>query len=76
MKIIKKIADAAGLQSNTIEELIDWVEELWRIQAIGRSLIGLSIPGDEKLLESSRGGIRARMRSIQTGISPRCGRVG
>ncbi|MDP6010260.1 MAG: TerB family tellurite resistance protein [Candidatus Poseidoniaceae archaeon] len=53
MKIIKKIADAAGLQSNTIEELINWVEELWMIQAKGRSLIGLSIPGDEKLLESS-----------------------
>ena len=53
MKMIKKIANAAGLQSNAIKELLDWVEELWAIQAKGRSLVGLSIPGDEKLLESS-----------------------
>ena len=52
MKMIKKIANAAGLQSDAIEELLSWVEELWTIQAKGRSLVGLSIPGDEKLLES------------------------
>lgn len=50
--LIKKIISAAGLENHVIDELTSWVNEFWKIQAKGRAIVGVSLPGDEMVLGS------------------------
>ncbi len=47
LALIKKIVSAAGLENHVIDELTSWVDDLWKIQAKGRAIVGVSLPGDD-----------------------------
>ena len=44
------LAEAAGVDEETVHALYGWVTEGWRWMAESRRLLGLLIPGDEELL--------------------------
>jgi uncharacterized membrane protein YebE (DUF533 family) len=48
--IIKKISNASGITSNELESLTAWVEDGWRLMAKGRGILGVTLPGDDKLI--------------------------
>tara|TARA_B100000945_G_scaffold320670_1_gene331517 strand:+ start:1962 stop:2438 length:477 start_codon:yes stop_codon:yes gene_type:complete len=52
LTLIKKIISAAGLENHIIDELTSWVDEFWKIQAKGRAIVGVSLPGDDSVLRS------------------------
>ncbi len=47
---LQKISDAAGLKKKNLSEILDWVSESWKMGAVGRSIISLQMPGDDKIL--------------------------
>ena len=50
LSALRKISDAAGLKKKNLSEILDWVSEFWKMGAIGRSIISLEMPGDDKIL--------------------------
>ena len=46
---LKAIADSAGLSEKDLSNVLEWVSKSWIHTAKGRSLISLSIPGDENI---------------------------
>lgn len=50
LSALQKISDAAGLKKKYLSEILDWVSESWKMGAIGRSIISLQMPGDDKIL--------------------------
>ena len=50
LSALQKISDAAGLKKKNLSEVLDWVSESWKMSAIGRSIISLQMPGDDKIL--------------------------
>lgn len=52
LKIIKKLAIRSGVNSGTVERLLEWVEEYWLLLAKGREIVGIGLPGDAEILKS------------------------
>lgn len=52
LKIIKKLAIHSGVNSGTVERLLEWVEEYWLLLAKGREIVGIGLPGDAEILKS------------------------
>lgn len=50
--LIERLIADIGLDDDNVQALYDWVTEYWTVLAKGRSLLGLTMPGDEALLES------------------------
>ena len=53
LKIIKKLATQSGVNSGTVERLLEWVEEYWMLLAKGREIVGINLPGDAEILKNA-----------------------
>jgi hypothetical protein len=53
LKIIKKLATQSGVNSGTVERLLEWVEEYWMLLAKGREIVGIGLPGDAEILKDA-----------------------
>ena len=53
LKIIQKLAANSGVDSDTVERLLKWVEEYWVLLAKGRMIVGIDLPGDAEILKNA-----------------------
>jgi uncharacterized membrane protein YebE (DUF533 family) len=53
LKIVKKLAKHSGVDSDTVERLLKWVEEYWAVVAKGRAIVGIGLPGDAEILKDA-----------------------
>jgi uncharacterized tellurite resistance protein B-like protein len=49
--VLERIAKAAGISIDELDELYDWVTEGWHWLAKGRNVVGMGIAGDELLTD-------------------------
>jgi tellurite resistance protein len=49
--VLERIAEAAGVSMDGLDELYDWVTEGWHWLAKGRNLVDMRIAGDELLTD-------------------------
>ena len=49
--VLERIAEAAGITIDELEELYDWVTEGWHWLAKGRNIVDMRIAGDELLTD-------------------------
>ena len=49
--VLERIADAAGVSIDGLDQLYDWVTEGWHWLAKGRDLVDMGIAGDELLTD-------------------------
>lgn len=47
--VLERIAEAAGVSIDELDQLYDWVTEGWHWLAKGRNVVGMGIAGDELL---------------------------
>lgn len=58
--VLERIADAAGIGIDGLDELYDWVTEGWHWLAKGRTIVEMSIAGDELLLDEGNTPLHVR----------------
>ena len=58
--VLERIADIAGIGINGLDQLYDWVTEGWHWLAKGRTIVEMSIAGDELLLEEENAPLHVR----------------
>ena len=49
---IKKIANAADVNTKKLESLMEWIEDGWRWMALGREILGVKLRGDKRLISN------------------------
>ncbi len=49
--VLERIAEAAGVSIDELDQLYDWVTEGWHWLAKGRDVVGMRIAGDELLTD-------------------------
>ena len=49
--VLERIAEAAGVSIDELDQLYDWVTEGWHWLAKGRNVVGMGIAGDELLTD-------------------------
>lgn len=52
IQVIKKIANAAGVNTKKLESLMEWIEDGWRWMALGREILGIKLHGDKRLISN------------------------
>ncbi|MDP7043533.1 MAG: TerB family tellurite resistance protein [Candidatus Thalassarchaeaceae archaeon] len=58
--VLERIADVAGIGINGLDQLYDWVTEGWHWLAKGRTIVEMSIAGDELLVEEENAPLHVR----------------
>lgn len=50
LAILNRLQERAQLDDSAMERMYDWVVRMWRLNAEGRSILGIPMSGDEDLL--------------------------
>ena len=52
IQVIRKIANAADVDTKKLESLMEWIEDGWRWMALGREILGVKLRGDKRLISN------------------------
>ncbi len=47
---LRRVADAGGLSEDELSKILNWVSDSWKLSAKGRSIIAITLPGDDSIL--------------------------